>query len=135
MAYGIWRHHQFKGIKVFKDIFFYEVLFSAFTIFGQKFFNCQLGGLGQKGKGSGCRIKNRNVLAGQSIGSVEMLLQDIVNRTNYIGNNRFRRIVHTSLFPCCRIIFGQEGLIEMYNGILSLAFMEVPMKYLFHISD
>ena len=55
----------------------------------------------------------------QTILQSEILLEDMINALDDVGNNRFRSIVNAPRFALLGIIFSKEGLVKMDDRIFA----------------
>jgi hypothetical protein len=81
----------------------------------------------EKGRGAGGGVEDEGVLVDQSLGAAEAGLEQPVYRVDNVADDGFRSVKDASDFPHGRIVGGQEGLVEVDNGVFpSLAPAKVP---------
>ncbi len=71
----------------------------------------------KEGGGARGRVEDERVRIRQTHGPVELLLQNVVDGPDDVGNHGLRCVVNATALAQPGVIGGQEGLIEMDDGV------------------
>ena len=79
------------------------------------------------------RVEDKRFIIRQSLRFVEAVFKQVVNGAHDVGDDRLRCIVNAAHLPYLRVVFFQEGLIEMHHRVFLAAVLAKVLQDRFHI--
>ena len=128
MSHGIGRHHQFKSVKIFKDVVANKIFPATGAVLGLELGHGGLGGPGHECHGAGGRVQQGHAVGGQAVTFAKGVFKNFVKGANNISDHRLGCVVDAPALPLGRVVLGQKGFIKMDDGVTALAFMIIPVK-------
>ena len=77
----------------------------------------------QQETASACRwVEDERFVIGETVGSVQFRSEEAVHRSHDVRDNLWRCVVDPTIDAPLRIVFGEEGLVEVDNRIFEMIF-------------